>query len=196
MVLDVSKGKVSLREAPEAARDRRCRARLRDDDPGRKAAQALRPAGHRCCTYVYLYAMSASRFLPADGSEVRASWPSGIGAIPDRARHDSPDFALVRPRARHARSAGEACAGSRGDAAALDFRRRLARRTGKDRAAARPLLRARQNEIAHNLCTAIIDPQGKLARLEVGTSRNKWENVDLLKTIYSLIPPAAEPAKP
>ena len=47
-----------------------------------------------------------------------------------------------------------------------------------------------ENEIAHNLCTAIIDPQGKLARLEVGTSRNKWETVDLLKTIYSLFPPA------
>ena len=48
----------------------------------------------------------------------------------------------------------------------------------------------RTNEIAHNLCTAIIDREGKLARLELGTARNKWENVDLLKTIYSLIPPA------
>jgi protein SCO1/2 len=45
-------------------------------------------------------------------------------------------------------------------------------------------------EIAHNLSTAIIDPDGKLARVEVGTTRNKWENVDLLKTIYSLIPPS------
>jgi protein SCO1 len=45
-----------------------------------------------------------------------------------------------------------------------------------------------QNEIAHNLCTAIIDPEGKLARVEVGTSRNKWESVDLLKTIYALLP--------
>lgn len=47
------------------------------------------------------------------------------------------------------------------------------------------------NQIATNLCTAIIDPQGKLARLELGTARNKWENVNLLKTIYSLIPPSA-----
>ncbi len=46
------------------------------------------------------------------------------------------------------------------------------------------------NEIAHNLCTAIIDPQGKLARVEVGTSRNKWESVDLLKTIYASLPRA------
>ena len=54
----------------------------------------------------------------------------------------------------------------------------------------------RENDIAHNLCTAIIDPQGKLARLELGTARNKWENVDLLKTIYSLIPPSPKVEKP
>jgi protein SCO1 len=46
------------------------------------------------------------------------------------------------------------------------------------------------NEIAHNLSTAVIDPQGKLARLEVGTQRNRWETTDLLKTIYSLLPAA------
>jgi protein SCO1/2 len=44
------------------------------------------------------------------------------------------------------------------------------------------------NEIAHNLSTAVIDPQGKLARLDVGTQRNRWETTDLLKTIYSLLP--------
>jgi protein SCO1 len=54
----------------------------------------------------------------------------------------------------------------------------------------------RENDIAHNLCTAIIDPQGSLARLELGTARNKWENVDLLKTIYSLIPPSVGAPKP
>lgn len=47
-------------------------------------------------------------------------------------------------------------------------------------------------EIAHNLCTAIIDRQGRLARLEVGTERNKWEAADLLRTVYSLIPGAAK----
>jgi len=45
-----------------------------------------------------------------------------------------------------------------------------------------------KDEIAHNLCTAVIDRAGKLARLEVGTARNKWETVSLLKTVYSLIP--------
>jgi protein SCO1/2 len=52
-----------------------------------------------------------------------------------------------------------------------------------------------QNEIAHNLCTAVIDREGKLARLELGAAANKWENVDLLKTIYSLIPPPGSPRK-
>jgi len=45
-------------------------------------------------------------------------------------------------------------------------------------------------EIAHNLCTAVIDPQGKLARLEVGTRANRWETADFLKTIDSLLPGA------
>ena len=44
------------------------------------------------------------------------------------------------------------------------------------------------NEIAHNLSTAVIDPHGKLARLDVGTQRNRWETTDLLKSIYSLLP--------
>jgi protein SCO1 len=48
------------------------------------------------------------------------------------------------------------------------------------------------NEIAHNLCTAVIDPQGKLARLEVGTQRNRWETTDLLKTIYALLPTSSK----
>jgi protein SCO1/2 len=47
-----------------------------------------------------------------------------------------------------------------------------------------------KNEIMHNLCTAVIDPEGKLARLEVGTERNKWTSADLLKTISALIPEA------
>ena len=42
-------------------------------------------------------------------------------------------------------------------------------------------------EIAHNLCTAIIDPRGKLVRLEVGTKPNRWETPDFLKSIDSCI---------
>ncbi len=47
-------------------------------------------------------------------------------------------------------------------------------------------------DIAHNLCTAIIDPQGKLARLEVGTQSNRWNSADFQKTIYSLLPGATK----
>ncbi len=45
-----------------------------------------------------------------------------------------------------------------------------------------------KDEIIHNLCTAIIDQNGRLARLEVGTKNNKWSSADLLKTVYSLLP--------
>jgi protein SCO1 len=45
-----------------------------------------------------------------------------------------------------------------------------------------------KNEIIHNLCTAVIDPQGKLARLEVGTKSNQWTSDDILKSVYSLLP--------
>ena len=48
------------------------------------------------------------------------------------------------------------------------------------------------SEIAHNLCTAIIDPSGALARLDIGTKRNDWAIADLLKTIYSVLPTAAK----
>ena len=60
MVLDVSKGKVSLREQPR-------RLEIGDLVPDftmttqdGKVAEALRPARQCGCTYVYLYAMSAS----------------------------------------------------------------------------------------------------------------------------------------
>jgi protein SCO1/2 len=45
-----------------------------------------------------------------------------------------------------------------------------------------------RGEVMHNLCTAIIGPDGKLARIEVGSTSNKWETSDFLKSIYSLIP--------
>jgi protein SCO1/2 len=47
-------------------------------------------------------------------------------------------------------------------------------------------------EISHNLCTAIIGPDGKLARLEVGTQPNRWETADFLRTIYGLLPAGAK----
>jgi protein SCO1/2 len=44
-------------------------------------------------------------------------------------------------------------------------------------------------EIAHNLCTAIIDPKGRLARLELGKG---WDKADFLRTIYALLPGGAK----
>ena len=43
-------------------------------------------------------------------------------------------------------------------------------------------------EIIHNLSTAVIDPQGRLVRLDVGASSRAWKSADLLKVIYSRIP--------
>ena len=79
--------------------------------------------------------------------------------------------------------------GSRGRAAALDLRRGLARGAGQVAGPLGLIYGPGKDEIIHNLCTAVIDPDGRLARLEVGTQRNKWTSADLLKTIYSLIPP-------
>jgi protein SCO1/2 len=50
-------------------------------------------------------------------------------------------------------------------------------------------------EIAHNLCTAVIDRHQKLARLELGSERNKWTATDLLKTVNSLLPGAGSAPK-
>lgn len=45
-----------------------------------------------------------------------------------------------------------------------------------------------KDEFIHNLCTAVIDRDGKLARVDIGTEPNRRETADLLKTVYSLIP--------
>jgi protein SCO1 len=47
-----------------------------------------------------------------------------------------------------------------------------------------------KNEIIHNLCTAVIGPDGKLVRLEVGTKNNRWTTADLLKTLFPTPGPA------
>lgn len=44
-----------------------------------------------------------------------------------------------------------------------------------------------RDEIIHNLSTAVIDPEGRLATLETGPTGKTWEPVALLKLIYSLI---------
>jgi protein SCO1/2 len=42
-------------------------------------------------------------------------------------------------------------------------------------------------EIMHNLSTAVIDPEGKLATLLVGSAAKSWSAPDLLKVIYPLV---------
>ena len=46
------------------------------------------------------------------------------------------------------------------------------------------------NEIVHNLCTAVIAPDGTLARLEVGAAGKTWQPDDLLRTILERAAPA------
>lgn len=50
------------------------------------------------------------------------------------------------------------------------------------------------NEIIHNLCTAVIDPEGRLARLEAGPQGRRWAPSDLLATIRGLAP--GDPPRP
>jgi protein SCO1/2 len=45
----------------------------------------------------------------------------------------------------------------------------------------------RPDEIVHNLCTVVIDPSGRLARLEVGTAGKNWQPVELLRLIAELV---------
>jgi protein SCO1/2 len=44
-----------------------------------------------------------------------------------------------------------------------------------------------RTEIVHNLSTAVIDPQGRLARLDTGQAAQHTSSAELLKTIYSLL---------
>ncbi len=45
-----------------------------------------------------------------------------------------------------------------------------------------------KDEVIHNLVIAVIDPDGRLARLETGTAARTWEQTDLLKSMYSCLP--------
>ncbi len=50
------------------------------------------------------------------------------------------------------------------------------------------LFGANGQEILHTLCTAVVGPDGRLARLEVGREANAWESGDLLRTVYGQLP--------
>lgn len=51
-------------------------------------------------------------------------------------------------------------------------------------------------EIIHNLCTVVIDPEGRLARLDLGSDSKNLQSSELLKFIAPLVPdtPESQPA--
>lgn len=51
-----------------------------------------------------------------------------------------------------------------------------------------------RDEIIHNLSTAVIDEEGRLARLEVGTSARGWSASDLMKQVAALVASGTAPA--
>lgn len=50
-----------------------------------------------------------------------------------------------------------------------------------------------KDEIIHNLCTAIIDPGGKLVQLTVGATNKNWSASDIFKVIAPLATPPTGP---
>ena len=115
-----------------------------------------------------------------------AALAAALEAFPERARARPADLAQLRPRARHARGAEEARPDPGGAAAALDVRRRPPRRAGQDRPRLGLTYGPTATEIMHNLSTAVIDPEGKLAALLVGSGASV-DAPELLKEIYPLV---------
>ena len=152
--------------------------RLHHDQPGRQGGQALRSARQRGRSYVYLYAMSAARFLPADGQEVLPSWPrrlerisrpcqerSGLISLSFDPEHDTPELlrkhAQVRgatpPLWSYAVASHAELAKIAGAAGAL----LPARETTKS-----PTISARRSSIQ----------RGNWPGSRLGTERNKWSD--------------------
>ncbi len=47
---------------------------------------------------------------------------------------------------------------------------------------------ANGEELAHNLCTAVVDAEGRLGKLMIGSTANHWDSAEMLKTIVTLLP--------
>jgi protein SCO1/2 len=190
LVLDVSKGKVQLRQQPR---------RLELGDPVPDLALTgqdgevyrLSELRGKVVVLTFIYTRCPlPDFCPLMDRKF-AALAQHLGAFPNRAKqirlisisfdpeHDTPE--VLR---KHARIRGAVpplwtyAVASHEELAQVAAPLGLYYGPGKD-------------EVLHNLCTAVIDPTGRLARLAVGTRENKWEPADLLKTIYTLIPPGA-----
>lgn len=193
MVLSVSKGKVSLSEEPKLLQKGEAVPDFVMTTQDGKAVKLSDLRGNVVViTFIYTRCPLPD-FCPLMDRKF-SELAQRIGAIPERARqvrlislsfdpeHDTPEVL-----ANHARIRGATPPLWSFAVASHPELAKIARPLGL-------LYGSDNDQIAHNLCTAIIDPQGKLARIELGTARNKWENVDLLKTIYALIPTAGTPA--
>jgi protein SCO1/2 len=189
MVLDVSKGKASLRPEPKRLEVGQAVPDFSMTTQDGKQVKLSDLRGNVIVlTFIYTRCPLPD-FCPLMDRKF-SELAQRIGAIPERAlrirlislsfdpEHDTPEVL-----AKHARIRGAAPPLWSFAVAAHEELAKIAGPLGL-------FYDPHTNEIAHNLCTAIIDSEGKLARLEVGTTRNKWENVDLLKSIYSLIPAA------
>jgi protein SCO1/2 len=195
MILDVSKGKVSLREAPKVLEVGQA---VPDFSMTTQEGKSLKLSDLRgsvvALTFIYTRCPLPD-FCPLMDQKF-AALAQRISAIPDRARHVrlislsfDPEHDTAPVLARHAQARGATPPLWVFAVATHEELNKIGPPLGL-------FYGPRETEIAHNLCTAIIDSEGKLARLELGTARNKWENVDLLKSIYSLIPPSSQAAKP
>jgi protein SCO1/2 len=190
MVLDVSRGKVTLREPPKLLEKGEL---VPDFSMTTQSGKPLKLSELRgnvvALTFIYTRCPLPD-FCPLMDRKF-GELASRIAAFPDRAKRIrlvslsfDPEHDTAEALAKHAQIRGAAPPLWTFAVASHEELAKIAPKLGLSYAPG-------AREIAHNLCTAIIDPEGKLARLELGTNRNKWENVDLLKTIYSLIPPAS-----
>jgi protein SCO1/2 len=190
LVLDISKGKVPLREQP---------SRLEVGEPVPDFAMTgqdgkpMKLSDLRgrvvVLTFIYLRCPMPD-FCPLMDRKF-SELAQHVNAFPKRAKdirlislsfdpeHDTPD--LMR---RHAAMRGATAPLWSFAVASHEELAKIAPRLGL-------IFGPDGNEISHNLCTAIVDPQGKLARLEVGTQPNRWTTADFLRTIYGLLPGGA-----
>ena len=141
MVLDVSKGKVELREQPTALE---VGETVPDFAMTTRTAKPLKLSDLRgnvvVLTFIYTRCPLPD-FCPL--MDRKFSELAAASRLSRTGPAHPADLALVRPRARHAGGLAQACQIRGAMPAALDLRGRLARRAGQDRAAAGLLLRAR-----------------------------------------------------
>ena len=191
VVPDISRNKALAGNRAPAAVCGRTGPGLHHDQRGWTKGEALGSARSRRRAHVYLYTMPFTRLLSTHGQKVWRTRPADrrfsqaarqirLISLSFDPEHDTPDVLKKHAQIRGATPPLWTYAvASHAELAKIGTPLGLFYQPG-------------DTEIAHNLCTAVIDREGKLARLEIGTERNKWDSTDLRKTIYSLLPAAAK----